>query len=96
MATICIDCQFHDAVPIPQPVPEGYVCPHYQPEWWAAQGWTRGWGDAAVMSLPHGIEILRKQEGNTVEYLILSLTLRRPVLIDAAVVNGHLSSWGSY
>ena len=71
---------------------DGY-CKHLTPEWWESQGWHRNWGDAAVMMWPE-LEILRRDDGDSIRYLILNGKLRGPVEIFAA--KDGSGSWGSY
>jgi hypothetical protein len=92
---VCIDCTWHRGATLEelQAIPAGGYCKHFTPEWWASQGWERGWGDAAVMAWPD-LEILRREDGDSFRYLILNGKLRRPVEIYAA--KDGSSSGGSY
>jgi hypothetical protein len=88
---VCMDCSWHNAHPIPEPTPEDYVCPHWTPEYWEAQGYQRNWGDAAVMHWPE-LEILRKEENGETRFVILApRVLRRPVELYAEGFG-----WGCY
>lgn len=108
---ICIDCNWHHqhSQPIPglecrpdsaghvgEP-PIDFICEHFRPDHWVAKGFVRNWGDAAVMNWPH-LEILRKEDGEEVQYVILCpLTTRRPVIIFAKKGDHQGGfSWGSY
>ena len=94
--TVCIDClwQGSSSAAELEAIPPGGTCKHYDPGFWEAEGWQRRWGDAAVMGLPEGIEILRREDGGRVEYLVLGRKLRRPVTLWFDKGNGE--SWGSY
>lgn len=96
---LCLDCAWHKAAPLPTPIPDDFVCIHFRPDYWVEQGFKRNWGDAAVGSWPK-LEILRKEEGGRVEYVILApLVTRRPVRIYAdrnEANEGRQWSWGSY
>ena len=93
---VCMDCLWHGSSSAEEldAIPTGGACKHYDPEYWEARGWQRGWGDAAVMGLPESIEILRREESGRVEYLILGRKLRRPVKLWFDKVTGE--SWGSF
>src|SRR5216683_5241328 len=51
---VCIDCLWHHQSTVEElkEIPMDGYCKHLTPEWWASQGWERGWGDAAVMRWP--------------------------------------------
>lgn len=82
---ICMDCNVRS-----DQVPEDWICPHLRPEHWVEKGFVRNWGDAAVMRWPI-MEILRREKDGDVDYVILSMFLRRPVTIS-----GKAPSWGGY
>ena len=93
---VCMDCLWHGSSSVQEleAISPGGACKHYDPEFWQAIGWRRGWGDAAVMGLPESIEILRREDGERVEYLILGRKLRRPVKLWFDKGSGE--SWGSF
>jgi hypothetical protein len=88
---ICLDCRWHRQQPEMSKQHAGY-CVHFTPDYWEAQGWQRNWGDAAVMAWPT-LEILRKQQGNKIEFLVLCADVRRPVRL---YTEAHVSGWGSF
>ena len=109
---ICMDCNFAKSPPdgplamefgLPNPVPENFICKHFQPSYWEGRGYKRNWGDAAVMMWPR-LEILRGTfeepwgRGGTLEkitrFVILApLTgMRRPVVIETK----DERAWGSF
>jgi hypothetical protein len=94
--SVCIDCRWHGSSSAAEleAIPPGGACKHYDPEYWEAKGWKRGWGDAAVMGLPDAIEILRREDDGRVEYLILGRKLSRPVKLWFDKESGE--SWGSF
>ena len=102
ISAVCFDCANFEALPVPKPTPDGYICDHFRPEYWVKQGYQRNWGDAAVMLWPR-LEILRKetkasgaiQPNDLVEYVILAPTIaRRPITIFAR--GSDIQSWGGY
>lgn len=86
---ICFDCHAHHAERVPDPIPDGYICEHFTPEYWEKQGYVRGWGDASVMNWPH-LEILRKEvKRGDVSFVVLApFSARRPVILE--------HGWGMY
>lgn len=93
----CMDCRFHDnlhdedkcgfAEMCNWRFPEAHTwrnkpyCPHFTPEWWEEQGYSRRWGDAAVNNFPH-LEILRRETDEGCEFVVLAPDVtRRPVRI---------------
>lgn len=80
---VCIDCVLHHHTTLEElsAIPRGEYCKHLTPEYWAKEGYKRGWGDAAVCHFPD-IEILRKDAGDIVKFIILNGTLRRPVTME--------------
>lgn len=86
--SICLDCQMHHPELIPDPIPDGYICEHFTPEYWVGRGFERSWGDASVMNWPH-LEILRKEVNDEVSFVILApFSSRRPVVLS--------HGWGMY
>ncbi len=94
--TLCIDCLWEGSSSLEElrAIPPGGVCKHYDPEFSQAKGWQRAWGDAAVMGLPEAIEILRREDAERVEYLIVGRKLRRPVKLWFDKKSGQ--SWGDF
>jgi hypothetical protein len=93
---VCLDCNIERVSREGPPVelPEGFICEHFQPEYWESKGFKRNWGDAAVMNWP-SLEILRKETATEWIYIILSpFSSRRPVMIYSS--KDGKSSWGGY
>lgn len=88
---ICIDCGWHQKEPSMSKLHPGY-CVHLTPEYWVEMGYERNWGDAAVMAWP-SLEILRKQQGTRIEFLVLNADMRRPVKL---YLDAHVSGWGAF
>lgn len=78
----------------------GYGHNPFDPIAWAAKGWQRNWGDAAVSS-PY-FEVLRLEEEQSIRFLILCPSLlRRPLEIYLSTLKNRegeilLNGWGSY
>jgi hypothetical protein len=92
MSMVCMDCAWHNAAPLPVPMYDEYVCPHFTQEYWEKQGFQRTWGDAAVNNYPL-LTILRRATDTGSEFVILApKATRRPVLITTK----DKDAWGSY
>jgi len=64
----------------------------YSPEFWQGKGFTRNWGDAAVMDLP-SLEILRKETDKGTEFIILTQNPKRYIHLYPTGAGQH---WGSF